>query len=441
MAIVVVLAAGVGLVRAIQESADANGEGHWSSSSSMAIARAYHTATPLTNGKVLVVGGRGSLSLTAPWQPGGSALASAELYDPGTRTWSNAGQLSTPRFGHTATLLPNGNVLVVGGDRTIPTADSPFGALASAELYDPKSNRWSVAASMHEARVNHTATLLPDGRVLVAGGHPALAVNPANNLMSAELYDPTTSTWTEAAPMPSPRADQAAVLLRDGRVLVVGGVDQFFHWPLGSAPSVGLSTAVLYDPASNAWTLTAPMHYPRISPTATLLPDGRVLVVGDSGTNPQTTEIYDPGSDSWQTASRPGTPRAEHVAVPLPGGRVLVAGGLGETRAELFDWRRNIWITAGNLASIRGGAAAALMRNGQVLMTGGFGSLATPWATVERYDPAGRPSVAVESRTVAPMILGTVAPFFGLTGLLLLLGLWWVRRRAASSSLVDRWID
>jgi hypothetical protein len=125
----------------------------------------------------------------------------------------------------------------------------------------------------------------------------------------------------------------------------------------------------------------------------------------------------------------------------MPGGRVLVAGGLGETRAELFDWRRNIWITAGNLASIRGGAAAALMRNGQVLMTGGFGSLATPWATVERYDPAGRPSVAVESRTVAPMILGTVAPFFGLTGLLLLLGLWWVRRRAASSSLVDRWID
>ena len=164
--------------------------------------RRYHTATLLPDGRVLVAGGKGSINLS---------LASAEIYDPASGTWSDTGSLSTGRFAHTATLLPDGRVLVAGG------YNGGALSLASAEIYDPASGTWSDTGSLSTDRDRHTATLLPDGTVLVAGGFNG------GYLASGEIYDPATGTWSDTNPLNTPRHYHTATLLPDGRVLVAGG--------------------------------------------------------------------------------------------------------------------------------------------------------------------------------------------------------------------------
>jgi hypothetical protein len=186
----------------------------------MSTGRQSHTATLLASGKVLVVGGC-------------CGIASAELYDPATGTWSPTGSLHTGRFNHTATLLPNGKVLVVGGSNEI--------SLATAELYDPASGTWSLTGAMAVSRQGHTATLLPNGEVLVAGGTSVtgLGFNQTFvDLASAELYDPATGTWSQTGSLAQPRTGHVGVLLLDGTVLVAGGDNQ--------APE--LLTTELYTP-------------------------------------------------------------------------------------------------------------------------------------------------------------------------------------------------
>jgi N-acetylneuraminic acid mutarotase len=218
----------------------------------MVTSRSQPTATLLLDGKVLVAGGAGF---------SGGSLATAELYDSGTRTWTATGSMTTPRAGHTATLLPDGKVLVAGGY----DANDSF---ASAELYDPRSGTWTATGSMTTGRRYHTATLLPDGMVLVAGGMGAGA--NLDTLASAELYDPGTGTWTATGRMITPRVYQKATLLPDGAVLVTGG--------LGGEG--GPTVAELYHPASGTWTATRKMVSPGQGDSATLLPDGKVLVTG-----------------------------------------------------------------------------------------------------------------------------------------------------------------
>jgi hypothetical protein len=179
------------------------------SSASMNTARAYHTATLLANGKVLVTGGVN----------GSGPLSSAELYDPASNSWSAAGTMSAAREEHTATLLPDGKVLVTGGET------SSGAALSSAELYDPASNSWSAAAPMSVAREEHTATLLANGKVLVAGGTPGT---------SAQLYDPGTNTWSFAASMSTLRYFHTAMLLGNGKILVTGERTAAAPWPARS---------------------------------------------------------------------------------------------------------------------------------------------------------------------------------------------------------------
>src|SRR6202030_328882 len=173
---------------------------------SLTTARARHTATLLPNGKVLLAGG---------FDSSGDALTSAELYDPGSGTWTATGSLSTARYHHTATLLPNGKVLVAGGQGTSTNA------IASAELYDPASGTWTVTGSLNTARARHSATLLPNGKVLVAGGNDI----SSNALASAELYDSTSGSWTFTGSLNSARYVHTATLLPNGKVLVAGGVD------------------------------------------------------------------------------------------------------------------------------------------------------------------------------------------------------------------------
>jgi hypothetical protein len=268
--------------------------------------RFLHSGTKLPSGKVLVAGGQGSSSVY---------LSSAELYDPATHVWAPTGALATTRSRHTATLLDSGQVLVAGG-----RMGSSFSSiLSTAELYDPTVGTWRAAPSMSRKRLNHTATLLQSGRVLVVGG-----TTPDGDTATAELYDPATDTWTSTGSMAATRYGHAAVPLRDGKVLVVGG------WS-GRA----VATAELYDPSTGLWTTVAPMSAARYGPMATLLePSGRVLVLGgDGGTGVgllDSSEVYDPGTGLWTSAGSMSAPLTSAGVAKLTSlGRVLVCGGLG----------------------------------------------------------------------------------------------------------------
>src|SRR5437868_7051110 len=217
------------------------------------------------------------------------------------------GSLATARNGHTATLLPNGKVLVAGGQ-------NGNSILTSAELYDPASGTWSATGSLATARAFHTATLLPNGKVLVAGG--------GNN--SAELYDPASGTWSATGNLATARAFHTATLLLNGKVLIVAGQGN-------SAPFV-LASAELYDPASGTWGATGNLAAARFGHTAALLPTGKVLGAGGEGrfqTVLASAELYDPASGTWSATGSLVFGRYLHIATLLPDGRVLIAAGVG----------------------------------------------------------------------------------------------------------------
>jgi hypothetical protein len=296
------------------------GTGRWNATGSPAAAGEGHTATLLLDGSVLVVGGYR-----------GDFLASAQLYDPGTGEWSATASMATARSGHTATLLPDGKVLVVGGYHG---PNGEYTTLATAELYDPSSGKWTATGSMATARGGPTTTLLRNGEVLVAGGSSGIG---APVLASAELYDPSSGKWTATGSMADPRVAFGATLLLDGRVLAVGG-------RYSGVATHGLTSAELYDPISGRWTATGSMAEPRQNGlTATLLNDGTVLVVGDDHT--RSAELYDPSDGHW-TATSSMLEASMGPTTLLSDGRVLVVGRTcgeeelkGPAYAEIYDPR------------------------------------------------------------------------------------------------------
>jgi len=401
--------------------------GHWTVAGSMGAARAGHTATALAMGRVLVAGGEGGQS------DGSSVLASAEVYDPATGHWATTGTMVESRYNHTATLLPDGTVLVTGGQEESVAGQ----ALSSTEIYDPRTAVWKATGNMATARTGHTATLLAGGRVLVTGGNEKTAVGPTlpgaeifdpharrataapdtskpraqftatllrggmvlvtggiyappSRLArsSAELYDPSSATWTPTGNMDQARASQTATLLPDGRVLVVGGFN-----------STGLlASAEIYDPRSGLWAATGHLHMARAYHTATLLSDGSVLVVGglgQAGTALPSAEVYTPRTGTWHLTGAMSAGRASQTATLLADSRVLVAGGVSGKAdrvldsTEIYDPRRGRWAPTGRLADARAGHTATLLPNGQVLVVGGQHTL-TPdavLATAEAYNP------------------------------------------------------
>ena len=249
----------------------------WTATGALAEARAGHSATLLRDGRVLVAGG-------AIDPDGEMVLDSAELYDPVTGTWSGTGTMSVPRFAP-AVVLPDGRVLVAGGITTfVNPMDSR--ALSSVEIYDPAVGSWTVVAPLHEARFAHTATTLPDGRVLVAFGSPGFG----NAFQTAEVFDPVLGTWTPVPGAIEPHYGHTATLLNDGTVLIVGGYKD----------DDVLASAEVYDPADGTWRATVPTIWPREGHEATLLADGRVLIAGGRAglDDPLASEIYDPGRGS-----------------------------------------------------------------------------------------------------------------------------------------------
>jgi len=300
------------------------------------------------------------------------------------------GDMTTARFEHTATLLMDGRVLLTGG------VGVGSAALSSAELYDPSTGTFSRTGAMTAARRMHSATRLADGRVLIAGGW---------GLSSAEIYDPATATFTATSSMFEDQGGHAAILLPDGTVLIAGGEREAGPWPTAAR-------AELYDPASGTFSFAAPyagngtlyLAGGPIWPTANLLPDGRVLIVGE---NPP--ELYDPVTGTFSLTGRMvGSVYAYgmdwHTATSLRDGTVLVTGGSddfscggGFSNAEIYNPSSGTFSTAGNMMTGRDIHTATLLNDGTVFLAGGGdGWCFTPTReSAELYDPSTRSFVAV----------------------------------------------
>jgi WD40 repeat protein len=278
----------------------------------MTTARSGHRATLLQNGKVLIVGGTSGAS---------TILASAELYDPVTGTFTSTVSMTAARSSHTATLLPNGKVLIAGGQYY---AGTYWQSLDSAELYDPSTGTFTPTGTMTVEQSNHTATLLQNGKVLIVGGHL-----PTDG---AELYDPVAGTFATTGHPTLAEPQHTATLLSNGMVLITGGLE----WISQAFPND--KRAELYDPSTGTFAATGSMTTMRGGPAATLLSDGKVLVAG--GRYDTSAEIYDPSTGTFTATGNMTEVRARPAptATLLGNGKVLVVGDEHETgSAELYQ--------------------------------------------------------------------------------------------------------
>lgn len=317
----------------------------------MSVERAAHQATLLKTGEVLVTGGCAGRGCNP-------IVSSAELYDPGTRSFRAVAPMATPRASHAAVVLPDGRVLVSGGW----TGRHPT---ASAEIYDPATNRWTSAHDMTVPRMSPIAAPLASGRVLMLGGE----MTTGTPLASAEVFDPTTSTFSAVGPMRTPRGSHVAVPLADGRVLVIGG-----HQARGEI----LRSAEIFDPATGEFQPTGDMAISRHKHAAALLADGRVLIIGGSDARDYrgryaSTEIFDPETGEFSPGPdmRWGRHKIRDAVAVLPSGAVLVAGGAAQP--ELFDPAARIFVaTEGELSGPQMFATATLLPTREVLILGGY---------------------------------------------------------------------
>jgi len=342
---------------------------NWTPTGDLNTPRYAHTATLLTDGQVLVAGGAGPNRYSTP-------TSDAELYDPVSGTWSTTGSLNTARFNHTATLLQSGEVLVAGGY-------APQVSLDSAELYDPATGTWRPTGSFNTIRAHGSATLLQRGKVLAVG-------TSSEALISAELYDPATGTWSSTGAPSFVPGSRHTVLLPDGKVLSVLE---------GSPWDYGDLVGELYDPATGRWSNAGQISI-FWAPTVTLLQNGQVLVTGLFGANhPTQARLYDSYTATWSISGNLSTFRhyGGYSATPLANGQVLVAGGLDyssnqpASAEELYDPTNGNWTRISRLVTCRESHTATLLPNGKVLVAGGLEAVLdvcnTSLRSAELYDP------------------------------------------------------
>lgn len=400
------------------------GTGNNSSTGYLKVGRAGHTATQLPNGTVLFLGGNGgstaeyydsvpstnARTTNAPlaFGTGHSATLLAdgrvlvvqntspgpssgtELYDSTAPFWSST--LTAPSTIGPMVLLTNGLVLSVGGVTNLSTATNDvLGGLKTVELFNPNTGAWTAMNSMNYARGSHSVTLLPGGKVLVAGGYTFATNSPPGGTiapLASELFDPVSGTWSISGNLKNIRSDHAAILLPTGKVLIAGG-----SCPTNSP----LLACELYDPATGIWTLTGSLHTEHLSPQMSLLPNGKILLAGGYGSVPTAaTEIYDPSAGTWTTNAPMNAARYKASSCLLPNGKVLVAGGLGSSStylssAETYDYTSNKWTTVNSMTDTREAASGILLSGGKVLVAGGVYSTGGPTqyrGTSELFDPA-----------------------------------------------------
>ncbi len=348
----------------------------------MNVARAYHTATLLPNGKVLIAGGRRSVR---------DELDSAELYEPALHKFTPTGKMHSARAAHTATLLTDGRVLIAGGFR-------PGQALASAELYDPVSGTFSPTGAMVQPRAWHTATLLRNGKVLITGG----SSNETGISPTAELYDPATGKFAATASMTVARALHFATTLSGGDVLIVGGMrgegPNFFY-----SGRNFLASAEAFIPGQARFNLLPSIGsggHMASNGSAILLADGRILIAGgvdSGGVIISSARLYDPAKGEFLHTGSMSSERYRHEATLLRDGCVLVTGGIKTTQwpapvvvatAELYDPQRGTFLQLPDMTTPRFGHTATLLPGGEVLIAGGIRGSFLSLSSAELYRPA-----------------------------------------------------
>lgn len=347
------------IARSYQRVGDSPTIGSFALTGSLNVARAGAPATLLLNGKVLVEG------CTQPFTTGGT---SAELFDPATGKWSRTGSMHFGRCRHSAALLPDGRVLVVGGD-----AGNVW--RSTAEIYDPATGQWTVAGIMNSPRTLGALIPLGNGTFIAPAG-ASVGTIPRD---SADVYDPSTNTFTATPSLNISRYAFGATELADGRALVEGGTSQ---------DSLQTLTCELYDPVTNVWTFTQSIHGQ--SANLVLLEDGTVLATDEI--NPPTSQLFNPSSSTWApTAGGMNITRIADTATLLLDGRVLVVGGQGPLmlvkQSEIYDPTTQHWTLDANLNIARWVQSAARLADGRVLVAGGLSPNFVPMKSAEIYTP------------------------------------------------------
>jgi Putative Ig domain/Galactose oxidase, central domain len=368
----------------VSNTSNAFTENGFCATGSLNTGRQQATATLLQGGAVLVVGGQtaGAGAGTPPVPTG-----AAELYEQtdGGPLFETTGGLQTPRTNHTATLLNDGTVVVLGGQ------DGSGNPLNATEIYSPSTGAFAaLTGSNGEARFAHTATLLADGTVLIVGGVGFDGVT----LSDAQIYNPVNQTFTSTGSMQNARAYHTATLLTDGRVLIAGGAIN------GNTVAV----AEIFDPTQGTFTATGTLTYPRQNHTATLLSNGKVLIAGGNQSEASigVAEIFDPAGGTFSTTGTLNTPRTLHTATLLTDGTVLLTGGTNGgpiASAEIYNPVAGAFANTGGMIAARYAHTATLLNDGTVLVAGGSGSTSI-LTSAELYS-----SVA----PLAPMLLTTTA--------------------------------
>ena len=359
------------------------GVGPFVATGSMQYARLGHTATRLLDGRVLITGGDSSGN-TAPY------LRSAEIYSPATGTFSPTGDMTSRRGSHTATLLPNGKVLITGGFTEYVTNRT----LSSAEIYDPATGSFRAIGSMNVKRTWHTATPLNDGRVLIVGGFDNEVPVYGTFLNSAEVFDPNTETFALVGGMAIPRIWFAATKLADGKVLIAGGSDGYGRWT---------GAAEVFNPNTLSFASVGSLATPRWIHQAALMNDGRVLfpggnVPGDTSTT--SAEVYIPATQSFSRVGDLSNAKSGASVTALNVGGVLVAGGfIGAAfldNAELFSVGTGTFSNVSNrMVSPRYLHTATLLSDGRVVLVGGLGSGNQVLSTAEIFTADGSTSAVL----------------------------------------------
>ncbi|AFL89937.1 Kelch motif protein [Terriglobus roseus DSM 18391] len=329
-----------------------------------------HTAELLPDGSVLLIGGWGT----------GALHTRAERYLNGSAGVVPAGTMVTPRQGHASVSLADDKVLVTGGYDRITSANLFREVFKTSEIYDPAQDRFTAGPLMNRGRREHTMTLLADGRVLVVGGISQYGPDFSSNTES-EIYSPVTGRFDVGPSTKDGRWQHTATRLKDGRVLVVGGR------PNNCAATCSLDalkTAEIFDPATNKWSSTGSLRISRSGHSAGVLDDGRVVIFGGMTNEDQNirtqqvaqVEVWDPATGKFTDFGTLHVGRTFHALVRLLDGRFLLANGYDEVEypsatTEIFDPVTQIATNGPNTLSNRFRGTATLLSNGQVLITSG----------------------------------------------------------------------